>query len=127
MKVDIECVREVMLHIEEHLKYDGIMDSEEIAALPKFDHYDLDDVRYAIKQLCKENMLEYERNVDEKIDHPQGGRYQIYDVNPEGHKFCDLIRKESDWKKNLPKICSLSNIANVIAILSQLVPLLPIP
>ena len=127
MKVNIECVREVMLHIEEHLKYDGIMDSEAIAALPKFKKYELDDVRYAIKQLCKENMLEYGRNVDEKFDRPQGGQYQIYDVNPEGHKLCDLIRGEKDWKKNLPKICSLSNIASVVTILSQLVPLLPVP
>ncbi len=127
MKVDIECVREVILHIEEHLKYNGTMDSELIVALPKFERYEPDVVRYAIKQLCKENMLEYGRNVDEKIDRPQGGRYLIYDVNPEGHKFCDLIRKESDWKKNLPKICTLSNITNVITILSKIVPLLPIP
>ena len=127
MKVNIECVREIILHIEEHLKYDGTMDSEAIVNLPKFEQFKPDDIRYAIKQLCKENMIEYGRNVDEKIDRPQGGRYQIYDVNPEGHKFCDLIRKENDWKKNLPKICTLSNIANVISILSQLVPLFPNP
>lgn len=102
------------------------MESELIVALPKFDKYKADDIRYSIKQLCKENMLEYVRNVDKKVDLPQGGHYTIYDVNPEGHKFCDLIREESNWKKNLPKICSLSNIANVIAILSQLVPLFSI-
>lgn len=125
MKVNIECVRDVILHIEEHLPYNGIMDSEAIADLPKFKQYNSDDVRYAIKQLCKENMLEYGRNVDERFDLPQGGHYKIYDVNPEGHKFCDLIRKENDWKKNFSKICTLSNIANVVTVLSQIVPLFP--
>ncbi|MCM1329985.1 MAG: DUF2513 domain-containing protein [Ruminococcus sp.] len=127
MKVNIECVRDVILHIEEHLKYDGTMDSELIVDLPKFKQYNPDDVRYAIKQLCKENMLEYGRNVDEKFNPPQGGRYEIYDVNPEGHKFCDLIRKESEWKKCFSKICTLSNIANVVTILSKLVPLFQAP
>lgn len=73
MKINVECTRDVILHIEEHLKYDGTVESELIVALPKFDKYKADDIRYAIKQLCKENMLEYVRNVDKKsISHKEG-------------------------------------------------------
>ena len=117
MRLNSDCARLVMLYLEENLQYSQSISGEELAEIPIFTSFEHDDVLYAVKQLCKEGYLEFSSS-----DRIRGGAlYRVKDVEPKGHKFCELVRKEDEWNKSKPLLENLSTIESITAVLSNLI------
>lgn len=114
MRINYDCARCVMLYLEENLSYRGGIHSENLINVPILTSFNPDDIRYAVKQLYKEKMLAC------KVNHKlkNGDEFFIFDIEPEGHKFCDLIRNEENWKQEKPKFFELSTFKSIIEVLT---------
>lgn len=99
MKLNKDCVRDVLLSCEELLKMDedGYMDSlshEELGqALP---NYKTEDIIYTVVKLKEAGFL------DVKVTRASGNilvDVRIYDITFTGHEFLNDIRDDNNWKK----------------------------
>lgn len=117
MRLNSDCARLVMLYLEENLRYNSSITGEELTNIPIFTSFERDDVLYAVKQLCKEGYLEF--SVTSMIRN--GDLYRVKDVEPKGHKFCELIRNEDEWNKHKPSLENLSTLESITAVLSNIV------
>lgn len=115
MRINYDCVRCVMLYLEENLRYARPIFDENLINVPILTSFEPDDVRYAVKQLYKEGMLEctVERHLR------AGDVFIIRDIEPEGHKFCEMIRNENNWERSKPKFLKLETIKSVMEILAS--------
>lgn len=115
MRVNPDCARLIMLYLEENLTYSGSISSLALAEKTIFTSFKRDDVFYAVKQLYKEDYIE----CIEKKTIQNGNIYYIFDVQPKGHRFCELIRNEDEWNNTKPKFKDLSTFESITAILSN--------
>lgn len=109
MRLNPDCIREVLTYIEENQTYVngtlGRLCAEDICDnITKFSR---NDVRYSIKQLSNSDML------DSEIIKTASDSYIIYifDISPSGHEFLANIRTENVWnqtKKVANKVGSFS-------------------
>ena len=108
MKLNYECVRAVLLYLEENITRDhkgyvsGWMCADALAA--KFSN---DDVFYSIEKLHEEGyiILTADR-VSQGSSHRYipGEKADICDIHISGHKFLDTIRSPIVWQKTMEKL-----------------------
>lgn len=93
MKLDLDCIRDILLTVEENTGYNEYMTvsetSMEYSLLKKYDNK---QIMYHIIQSEKANLIEAEQ-----ID--LAGNILIKDLTPYGHKFIANIRENSNWNK----------------------------
>lgn len=91
MKLNIDCVRDILLTIENTGYGQRIIISSLSQSLPK---YDADTVIYAVEKLCEANYIECKlyTNFDPDIG-------VIQNITYEGHTFLENIRQPSNWEK----------------------------
>ena len=93
MKLDLDCIRDILLTVEENTGYNEYMTvsetSMEYSLLKKHDNK---QIMYHIIQSEKANLIEAEQ-----ID--LAGNILIKDLTPYGHKFIANIRENSNWNK----------------------------
>ena len=93
MKLDIDCVRDILLTVEEYTGYNEYITVSEMNI--KYDllkKYDSKKVMYHIIQSEKANLIEAGQ-----VD--LAGNIMIKDLTPYGHKFIANIRENSNWNK----------------------------
>ena len=96
MKLNPDCIRDVLLAIEE------LADDEDCEILFPYDTVEIDslslysakDVRYSILQCAKQGLIETGKEfIDRTL--PVSG------LSPEGHRFLESIRPSTRWRRIL--------------------------
>ena len=90
MKLNHECVRDLLLYLEDNLKLDEVIDVRSIS-LKKHNE---DDVRYSALKLYEIGFLDAEIMVAD-------GETEVFisSITWEGHKFLDNVRDPVVWQK----------------------------
>lgn len=90
MKIDNECVRDILFFIEKNSTYSSpayISTSDLKDA--KLSAYGYEKINYHIRYLY----------MKELIFHPFPNAVNLYDLTPEGHEFLSNIRDDNNWNK----------------------------
>ena len=105
MKLNPDCVRDVMLYLEEHLGYverddvaiehDSIYISTMADALSEEQGYSVDEVRYAAEKLLEARYITAGKMVTGA--HGVIISCPIIDISWNGHEFLNTIRPKSIW------------------------------
>ena len=95
MKLNPDCIRDILFAVEELSGPDSLLTSEQLANT-KFlkNKYSEDEILYHIKQLDWSRYIKTPKN-NRTID----GIYFINDLSPIGHEFISSIRKDNNWNK----------------------------
>lgn len=111
MRLNADCVRVVILTIENNLGLGKIMRFSELMSYPLVQSFTQDDVEYSLQQLTAENMIDCKirRYLNNSFD------YTIKDITPEGHKLCDSFRNDSLWEKIKPQLTDISTIGTLLS------------
>lgn len=117
MRINIDCVRVVMLTIENNLGIEEYMQLPDLMEYSLVQSFSKKDVEYSLHQLTKEKLIEceIERYMDGSFS------YVIEDVTPSGHKLCDEFRNDTLWSKIKPHLEDVSSVAGLISSLASVV------
>lgn len=111
MRLDIECIREILIYLENNLdfiegtyKHNSIGMTNVIKDLHLTKDLDKNLLAYAIEKMCETHIIESDISIgsNHSMIH-----CDIYDISYRGHQFLDSIRPESIWERT-------KNIANSI-------------
>ena len=93
MKLDLDCIRDVLLTVEENTGYNKYMHINDMSnKYELLNKYDGDKVMYHIIQSEKQKLIEVENR-------DLSGNIWIGDLTPSGHKFIADIRDDNNWNK----------------------------
>ncbi len=93
MKLDLDCIRDILLTVEENTGYnEGMIVSEASCKYDLLKKYDSNKVMYHIIQSQKSGLIEAEQ--EDLV-----GNILIKDLTPNGHKFVANIRENSNWNR----------------------------
>lgn len=109
MKLNYDCIRDVMLYIEENqaidtngrIKWVGLQ--QIINGMTE--KYDSGDIVYSVKQLGDSQLLKLK-----DISDSGGANYIIGDITPQGHEFINNTRSPKIWKLILEKIKPVESV-----------------
>lgn len=96
MRIDNDCVRDILLAVEENTTYEKAMycrfrPSNTPSQLQK---YEIDKILYHIRNLILAKYLYHPQNPSE------GAEYEKYvDLTPSGHEFLNTIRDPKVWSE----------------------------
>lgn len=90
MKLNYDCVRDVMLYLEENLIFGNPIRDTNINL-----NYDIEDIRYSLLKLHEINYL------DGSVSKYMDGDYSVIttDITFYGHKFIGEIQSDTIWDK----------------------------
>lgn len=117
MRLNPDCLRDVLLIVESSSAFDKIVTMDDFQQSPLFDNYNVDTWLYHIRQASQANLLD-------GTEFTMDGSFLIKDLTPRGHEFLANIREEHNWSKTKYiaakvgsfSISALSSIAtNVVA------------
>lgn len=93
MKLDLDCIRDILLTVEEEIGYEKYMTyNPEQKNFKLLNDYEGNKVMYHILQCKKSYLLECE-------EPDLCYNILIKDLTPEGHKFIANIRENNNWSK----------------------------
>ncbi|MGN1297706.1 MAG: DUF2513 domain-containing protein [Clostridia bacterium] len=102
MKLNNECVRDLLIYLEDNLNYHERLYVHEI----KLKNYSSDELLYTAEKLKEANFLNC-----------FGGRYSKYNlplsidsITYQGHQFLDSIRDEDVWSNAKSKIKTVASV-----------------
>lgn len=102
MKLNPDCLRDVMLYLEKNIVYTGEHGLYEHSEIPQhkivneLTSYNPDDVTYSIEKLLEAKYIEVNtiiRGTRNRIIN-----FHISSITYEGHQFLDDVRPETFWK-----------------------------
>ena len=119
MKLDPDCIRDVLLYLEENLSYNhdsnGSIEHNSITMhkisedLHNEKGYEIDDVNYSIEKLLE---IRYIIPATELRGHNNSILYcPIYDISYIGHIFLGTIRPKSIWEATKTKAKQIGGIS----------------
>lgn len=117
MRLNPDCLRDVLLIVESSSAFDKIVTMDDFQQSPLFDNYNVDTWLYHIRQASQADLLD-------GTEFTMDGSFLIKDLTPRGHEFLANIREEHNWSKTKHiaakvgsfSISALSSIAtNVVA------------
>ena len=119
MKLDYDCVRNIMLSIES-LEQGQCLNDANCSAFPLLQKYSSEKVNYTIERLLEAGYIPNYRVT--KL--PYGGVY--YDIDSltwEGHQYLDCIRNNDVWDKTRKKVSLFDGVPFkiMIAIAKELI------
>lgn len=92
MRIDNECIRDILFVIEENATYkQPCYIGEYMTDYPRLANYDNDKIGYHLRYLLMKGL----------IFRPLERYVNIYDLLPDGHEFLSNIRNDNNWKKIL--------------------------
>lgn len=112
MKLNMDCVRAVMLCVEEHTDFDhycyfirytraDILDmlGEDPTDPPAYQielesRFDNDDILYSVKYCAESGLIALCAG-----SHPEQYRVNVRELTPAGHNFLENIRSDTNWSK----------------------------
>ena len=90
MRIDNECIRDILFVIEENsTACSSCYISEKSVEYFRLSGYDIDKLQYHLRYLRMKGLI---FNPDEKA-------CSSYDPSPDGHEFLSNVREESNWNK----------------------------
>lgn len=106
MKLNLDCVRDILMDIEDMTDgYKSILISEEnYKILPNCRKYNYTELRYHLLQ-CQQN--EYFINGSQTFDED----FSIVDLSPKAHEFIAKIRDNNIWNKLKKLLIGFGTIA----------------
>lgn len=103
LKLNHDCIRELMLYLEENLEYSSAIPLNKI----QIKDYEFEEIAYTTKKLKEAGYI----YATFTIDNPKNMHAYISGITWNGHKFLDTIRDNQVWshtKKILSKVSSAS-------------------
>lgn len=101
MRLIHDCVRDVMLYIEDNLQDNSVIDTTYIQkGLPK---YSINDINYTCKKLKEAGYLTSRIYLD--------GNLLISSMTYDGHMFLDTIRDNDIWKETKSKVSKITSVS----------------
>lgn len=92
MRLNPDCIRDILLTAEEHTGYGKFMDYNLESEYERLKQYCHEEVMYHIKQCELSGLLT-------KVTYFLGGNCLIHDISPAGHEFLANIRQDNNWNK----------------------------
>lgn len=113
MKLNHDCVRDVMIALEKHLTLDNIIYYEKFTTFEETKSYSIDDIIYSLLKLREAGFIHSNNNVSDNRPQPF-----VTGITYEGHNFLDNVRDNTVWKNAKEK--AFSTVSSVsIAIVNQ--------
>lgn len=98
MKLNPDCVREVLIWLEKNQRIDvlsGRLEAILTVHLPdKINSFSAEDVVYATKQMAENGLLK-----TRSVGVDDSDACWIEDISPKGHEFLENIRNDTNWNK----------------------------
>jgi hypothetical protein len=92
MKLNPDCIRDILLTIEANTGYELCYEyPAEINISPLLSKYSDDEIRYHILQCSKTGFIELKRDLTDNM--------YVKDITPYGHEFLANIRENSVWSQ----------------------------
>ena len=114
MKLNYDCVRDVMLYLEENLIFGNPIRDTNINL-----NYDIKDIRYSLLKLHEINYL------DGSVSKYMDGEYSVIttDITFYGHKFIGEIQSDTIWDKtkSVSKDLGIQTINGITQIASSVI------
>lgn len=118
MQLNSDCVRDILLSVEEYVDYHRILELKFDASIPEnLQKYSNEELLYHIRQCKMSNLITDMRSFD-------GGKYvTISDLSPDGHQFLANIRNDNIWSKvkNIAGVVGSNSLSAVTQIASNVV------
>jgi len=109
MRLNIECIRDVLLTSEEETNLNNeVLNIDELVTMPRLKKYDEDDIIYTIKKLKEANYIEAD-----VLIHSEGSMAMIRHLTYEGHLFLANIRDDGIWKKTKKEASKISSSVSI--------------
>lgn len=114
MKLNYDCVRDVMLYLEENLNFGNSIRDTNINL-----NYDIKEIRYSLLKLHEINYL------DGSVSKYMDGGYSVIttDITFYGHKFIGEIQSDTIWDKtkSVSKDLGIQTINGITQIASSVI------
>ena len=92
MRLNPDCIRDILLALEEHINNCGIVFSVNDKNELNLNQYSDDEIEYHIQQCNLSGFFyDYSRQL--------GGAHRIKDLTPLAHEFLANIREDNNWNK----------------------------
>ncbi len=101
MKLKNECVRDVLLDIEENLNLHQIISS--VSINKRLKNYSHDDIYYTCRKLEEAGFL--------KVDYTLSGTANIIEMTYYGHQFLDNIRDSKVWSQTKSVLSKFESVS----------------
>ncbi|MCI6265821.1 MAG: DUF2513 domain-containing protein [Erysipelotrichaceae bacterium] len=112
MTLNANCIRDIMLYLENNLEY-----RQDISILNSHLNYSSDELLYTCQKLVEANLIKGRRNVL--------ADFKIEDITIQGHTFISKLKDDKLWKKVLSKVSKMAEPLT-IAILENIITDIPI-
>jgi hypothetical protein len=115
VKLNQDCVRNLLLTIEEELSINEPLDAVRLQQKPRLQQYSLDDIVYTISKLKEAGFI----NADVLVT-LDGTDAIVSSLTYNGHLFLDNIRDDGVWKLTKQAASKLSSVSlNILAELAS--------
>lgn len=104
MKLNHDCVRDLLIHIEEHLSYGFYMD----VSVVELKNYSHEELLYAADKLLEANYLIGNKRYSIGAPLPD---IRISSISWDGHQFLDNIRDDNVWKDTKNVLSKFSSVS----------------
>lgn len=123
MRLDYDCIRDVMLLTEEKqgINSGGFIDTlgpNDYVELRDSNKYTDDVILYTLKQLIDNGMLD-----GDCLGSYAGLDISVNDITPKGHEFLENTRQDTVWNKtkDLAKKAGSSSVSSLVRIAEQVI------
>lgn len=94
MKLNPDCIRDLLFAIEELSTPNSIIFSTNLSCIESLSNYSNDEILYHLQQLAWSGYI-VTPDKNKYVD----GTFLINDLSPIGHEFISNIRKDTNWNK----------------------------
>jgi len=115
MKLNPDCVRDILLTVEENTGYNKEMVYASPGQFSKLSKYDHDEIMYHLWQCKDSGLIEGLENII--------GDFQVKKLTDAGHTLIVKIREDKTWKKILK--CTVSSLPTLIATADKIYSAIP--
>lgn len=115
LKLNQDCLRDLMLELEDKLFINTHIYTDEFRTLEIFNKYSDEDVYYSLKQLIKMGLIDGATKNQAATVQPY--YIDVYDIEPKGHEFLNNVRDENVWKETKKRISKFASVS--IPVLQQ--------
>ncbi|MCA6607467.1 DUF2513 domain-containing protein [Bacillus safensis] len=91
MRLKQECIRDVLLGLEEELKFNQVMERTEFLSIGRLSNHSAEDSLYTVMKLHEAGFLHVQAYL--------GGNFRIFGITYEGHQFLENVRDPEIWAK----------------------------
>lgn len=108
MKLNKDCVRDLLLYLEDNLTLNSILEIDCYSNESFLNNYSIDDLRYTTLKLAEGNFLNI--NIENFID-ADVPFISIKSITYNGHKLLDNIRDNKVWSKTKNVLSKLESVS----------------